>query len=83
MDTSTRTDTRLRSTRTTAPSGRADLKDLYELLFGRPVLHLDAFAFGESVGRRLKRLFPDQLMYAFRGVRARIKEIRERGEVAQ
>jgi hypothetical protein len=83
MDTSTRTDTSPRSKRTAVPSGRTDPEDLYELLFGRPVLPLDAFAFGRSVGRRMKRLFPDQLTHALRGVRAGINEIRERGEVSQ
>jgi len=83
METSTRTDTRPRSTRASAPSGCTDPEDLYELLFGRPVLPLDAFAFGRSVGRRMKRLFPDQLTHALRGVRAGINEIRERGEAAQ
>jgi len=81
MDTLARPDTRPRSTRPSAPSGRTDPEDLYELLFGRPVLPLDAFAFGRSVGRRMKRLFPDRLTHALRGVRAGINEIRERGEV--
>jgi hypothetical protein len=85
MDTSTRPDTRPHSPRASAPPERAgdDPEDLYKLLFGRPVLPLDAFAFGRSVGRRLKRLFPDQLTHALRGVRAGINELRERGEVRQ
>lgn len=83
MNVSTRTDTRERLIRTSSSPDRTatDPEDLYELLFGRPVLPLEAFSFGRSVGRRMERLFPDQLMHVLRGVRAEIKEIRERGEV--
>ncbi len=86
MNNPTQSDTKTGSTASScAPpeDAKTDPEDLYELLWGRPVLPLDAFAFGRSVGRRMKRLFPDQLTHALRGVRAGINEIRERGEVAQ
>lgn len=55
-----------------------DMEDMAEILFGRPVLPIDAFAFGRSFGRRAGQLFPEKLLHVLRGVRAGITEIAER-----
>ena len=53
-------------------------KWIAEALFGRPVLPLDAFAFGRSFGRRARKLFPEKLLHVLKGVRSGINEISER-----
>lgn len=53
-------------------------RSIAKSLLGHPVFPIDAFSFGRRWGRRMKLLFPDHLLHVLRGVRAGIKEIRER-----
>ena len=69
-----------RSSRSCSSSGdqTGSTKWIAEALFGRPVLPLDAFAFGRSFGRRARKLFPEKLLHVLKGVRSGINEISER-----
>lgn len=63
---------------------RDSVQELYEKVFGQPVLPIDAFAHGRKVGRRVAQLFPERMMHVLSGIRKGITEIRERrGEVGQ
>lgn len=57
--------------------------ELNEILFGRSVFPLDAFAYGRSVGHCIQWLYPNKIVHVLRGIRAGINEIRERGEVKE
>jgi hypothetical protein len=55
-----------------------ETETIAEILFGHPVLPLEAFAFGRRMGRRMKRLFPGKLPHVLEGVCAGFEEVEER-----
>lgn len=57
---------------------KADQDSIAEILYGRPVLPIDAFAFGRRIGRRMERLFPDKVVHVLEGIRSGIEQVRER-----